>query len=86
VCLKKRLNDNRLRKQALVQQELEREQVERESTEHEEPYRKLVIEQAKARLLQAYAEVLEGYVAPRAVASFRPGSGGVGGATGLRSR
>lgn len=66
-------------KQQMLHEELQHEQRERERQEREDEYRRQVIAQAKQRLLQEHAEVLQGFM-PRALrppssSTARPGSG-----------
>lgn len=62
-------------KQQMVYEELQRERRERELQEQEEQYKKQIIEQARQRLLQEHAEVLQGYL-PRALGAAAAGAGG----------
>lgn len=61
-------------KQQMVYEELQRERRERELQEQEEEYRRQVVEQAKQRLLQEHADVLQGFL-PRALGAAA-GTGG----------
>jgi hypothetical protein len=61
-------------KQQMLHEELQREQRDRECQEKDEAYRRQVIEQAKQRLLQEHADVLQGYLPRAAALHQRPSS------------